>query len=196
MPRVARLVVPTVFLALVACGCPEPASDAAWVRTARADLPDAAKAQVGKALGSRDVLFQALSGRLVAAMQEGGPAAAIDVCRSEAAAISERVAGEQGVRIGRTSHRLRNPENAPPAWAKEAVAEQAGENAWFVHADGRLAGLLPIRLQNACVGCHGDADAMPGPVREAIAAAYPDDEATGFAAGDLRGWVWVEVPAP
>ena len=23
---------------------------------------------------------------------------------------------------------------------------------------------------------------------------YPDDQATGFAEGDLRGWMWVEAP--
>jgi hypothetical protein len=28
----------------------------------------------------------------------------------------------------------------------------------------------------------------------ALAARYPDDRATGFAPGDLRGWFWVEVP--
>jgi hypothetical protein len=27
-----------------------------------------------------------------------------------------------------------------------------------------------------------------------LAVAYPGDRATGFAPGDLRGWMWAEVP--
>ena len=32
-------------------------------------------------------------------------------------------------------------------------------------------------------------------VKEALAASYPADRATGFREGDLRGWFWIEVPA-
>jgi len=31
-------------------------------------------------------------------------------------------------------------------------------------------------------------------VREQLSTHYPDDAATGYQAGDLRGWFWVEVP--
>ena len=41
--------------------------------------------------------------------------AAIDACRVEAPRIAERV-GAAGVAAGRTSHRLRNPANAPEPW--------------------------------------------------------------------------------
>jgi len=47
----------------------------------------------------------------------------------------------------------------------------------------------------ACVVCHGDPAQIPDAVLAALAARYPDDRATGFAEGDLRGWFWVEVPA-
>ncbi len=30
--------------------------------------------------------------------------------------------------------------------------------------------------------------------KELIAESHPDDEATGFEVGDLRGWMWAEVP--
>ena len=53
--------------------------------------------------------------------------------------------------------------------------------------------LLPIRLQPQCTMCHGPAAAIADEVRAEIAASYPDDRATGFATGDLRGWFWVEV---
>jgi cytochrome c553 len=55
--------------------------------------------------------------------------------------------------------------------------------------------LLPIRLVALCATCHGDATTIPAPVQERLAALYPQDQATGFRDGDLRGWFWVEVPA-
>jgi hypothetical protein len=36
---------------------------------------------------------------------------------------------------------------------------------------------------------------IPAPVAEALARYYPQDAATGFDAGELRGWFWVVVPA-
>jgi len=50
-----------------------------------------------------------------------------------------------------------------------------------------------IATEPGCLACHGSEVAEP--VRAAIAERYPDDHATGFAVGDLRGALWVEVPA-
>ncbi|MDT4883752.1 hypothetical protein FQZ97_1198250 [compost metagenome] len=50
-----------------------------------------------------------------------------------------------------------------------------------------------IATEPGCLACHGTQ--MAPQVRAAIAAHYPDDAATGFAVGDLRGGLWVEVPA-
>ena len=54
---------------------------------------------------------------------------------------------------------------------------------------------MTVRRASArrCLACHGS-EVSPE-VREAIAARYPGDRATGFAVGDLRGALWVEVPA-
>jgi len=43
--------------------------------------------------------------------------------------------------------------------------------------------------------CHGPEDTIPQDVKDAIGEHYPEDQATGFRKGDLRGWFWVEVPA-
>ena len=70
--------------------------------------------------------------------------------------------------------------------------------AGFVNS-GSEANSLALRLMRGiatepgCLACHG-AQVAPA-VRAAIAAHYPDDAATGFAVGDLRGGLWVEVPA-
>jgi hypothetical protein len=168
-------------------------------RTAPADLDPAERERFEAARAAAQRLFERLGGRLLQAVSEGGPAAAIDVCRSAAPAIADEVSAERGLRIGRTSHRLRSPANAPPDWAAELVRslpedpEAAGPWA-FRLGDGRLGVTLPIRAKKMCLTCHGDREAMPGEVRAAIASAYPDDRATGFREGDLRGIFWVVVP--
>ncbi len=134
---------------------------------------------------------------LKAALVEGmqlGPANAIDVCRLEAPALAAEHSKE-GVRIGRSSHRLRNPANSGPVWVREAIA------AWLedpqdraprtVSLDaGREGYVEPILTQPLCLACHGSS--LDPAVAEALAAHYPNDEATGFEAGDLRGAAWVE----
>ena len=51
---------------------------------------------------------------------------------------------------------------------------------------------FPGADQLLCTTCHGES-ISPG-IASAIAERYPDDEATGFAVGDLRGVFWVEFP--
>lgn len=152
------------------------------------------EAQRNKALEAKDVLFAQLSGRLMEVMQEAGPAAAIDVCSKEAASIAAAVGKEQGVAIGRTSFRLRNKTNRPPAWARSLVQQRAGEPKFVSLPDGKAGALLPIRLQEKCLMCHGAKDTLLPDVGARLAATYPHDQATGFKVGDLRGWFWVEVP--
>lgn len=104
-----------------------------------------------------------------------------------------------GVKVGRTSARLRNPENAPPAWAREYVAETDGRKASEVAAAafdiGDRVGLLrPIEIRRRCLGCHAPAQALSEGTRDWLRRAYPEDRALGYAAGDLRGFWWAEAP--
>jgi hypothetical protein len=184
---------PLVLLAgsllLAACG-----EESAVRALGAGDLDAGQQRQVSRAEAARDALFERLSGRLAQAVASGGPPSAITVCKDEAPRIAADVGREQGVRIGRTSHRLRNPSNEPPAWARDLVARHVETPRFVARADGSLGVLLPIRLQKRCLACHGDPAAMPAGVREALASSYPADAATGFAEGELRGWFWVEVP--
>ncbi|MEZ6059028.1 MAG: DUF3365 domain-containing protein [Planctomycetaceae bacterium] len=148
------------------------------------------------ALAARDALFTRLSGRLTSVIEQNGPAAAIDVCRAEAPAMAEQVKQEFGVDIGRTSFRLRNSMNPAPDWATDFVTEQVDSPRLVALADETLGVLLPIRLQQKCVVCHGTEDQIPADVQAALKRQYPGDQATGFHENDLRGWFWVEVPAP
>jgi len=185
---------PVLLFLLSACGG-EPGNGTAWQPVREEALNDAQRAQRARALEARDAMFTELSEALLTAIEEQGAAEAINVCRCEAPQIAKRVAKEQGVAIGRTSFRLRNPDNAPPAWAARFVEQRAEDNVFVAHPDGRLGALLPIRLQNACLTCHGDPASIATDVRLNLDRFYPEDRATGFAQGDLRGWFWIEVPA-
>lgn len=135
--------------------------------------------------------------RLMAALQAGlagGTDRAIDACRVEAPAIAA-ASGGPGVAVGRSSHRLRNPANAPRPWVQPLldgfVAAPATAAPRAVALPGGGVGYVePIVLQPLCVTCHG-ATLAPA-VQARIAALYPADQATGFAPGDLRGLFWVE----
>jgi hypothetical protein len=49
----------------------------------------------------------------------------------------------------------------------------------------------PIYVQPLCVTCHG-ATLAPD-LQAKIDELYPNDQATGYAAGDLRGVFWAEL---
>ena len=101
------------------------------------------------------------------------------------------------MRVGRASHRLRNPANAPPAWVAPIletwVADPAARAPRTVSlAEGRSGYVEPILLQPPCLTCHGES--LAPEVAERIRTSYPEDRATGFQVGDLRGVFWVEYP--
>ena len=133
---------------------------------------------------------------LMAGMQKG-PVHAISACKDQAPAITNALAVE-GIRIGRTSHRLRNPGNTAPEWADIALKTYLSDDTDRAPrvvslADNREGYVEPITIKPLCLACHGD---NPAPdVAAQIQVMYPEDEATGFELDDLRGVYWVEYPA-
>lgn len=143
-------------------------------------------------------LATALRGRLTAAMREGGPAAAMEVCAREAQALVATTRRERGVTVGRSSLRLRNPADAAPDWVAAWLRAQgerpaAGVNGVRAVSGDRARVLRPIAVEGPCLVCHGPPEAIPEGVRAALSARYPEDRATGYAPGDLRGALWAEA---
>ncbi len=176
----ATLLVAPLILILYSCSGDEPG------------VPDAAVARAREALAP---FKKELKGALVTALEEGGPENAIQVCRLEAPKIAAAIALE-GVEIGRTSHRLRNPENAPAPWMEPFLAEYGANPSdsapRAVRLDSQHIGYVePIHVKPMCLTCHGDA--ISAPVQERLRALYPDDRATGFQADDFRGLFWVKL---
>ncbi len=148
-----------------------------------------------RAVAAKDALFKQLSTRLMDVIQKQGPAAAIEVCRSEAPEIATSVSKRYGVKMGRTSFKTRNPSNQAPQWANPLIEKRVEDPTFVSLPEGKTGALLPIVLKSKCVTCHGPKEQLAKDVRAALQRLYPDDQATGFAEGDLRGWFWVEVPA-
>ncbi len=165
--------------------------------TAAAQEDKAALAAEGKAVIQS--FAGALKGELKAAMKAGGPTQAIEVCNLRAPQIADRVSAESGWTVARSSHRLRNPANAPDAYTAAAIDEflkrqGAGEKAAdlvkaeIVEEDGRrmFRMVKAIPTGEICLVCHGGAEVKPE-VEARLAELYPDDRARGFRPGEMRG---------
>jgi predicted small lipoprotein YifL len=187
------LVLVVVLAGILGCGTKEPLNQEGWTAVAEADLNPAQTGQLERAMEARKILFSRLSTELKTAMEESGPVSAISVCKDAAPVIAADVSREQGLRIGRTSFKLRNAANAPPEWAKPWVEKRVEDPTYLAGPEGQLGVLLPIRAQAACLTCHGTEDTVPGEVQAVVAKLYPNDQATGFSVEDLRGWFWIEV---
>ncbi len=145
-------------------------------------------------LAAKEALFTKLSGRLMEAMSSQGPAAAISVCQKEASQIAAEVSAEHNLRIGRTGVRLRNPNNESPGWAKQLTDNKSDTPQFVILDNDNAAALLPIKLQAQCLMCHGPKEQIAPVIQDQLAKLYPDDTATGFSEGELRGWFWIEMP--
>jgi hypothetical protein len=158
--------------------------------------PDTVPADVvARADAARAGLAGTLLGTLTRAIAERGHAGAVTTCHDAAPQVTADVSREHNVRIGRTSFRIRNTDNTAPDWARLWVEGGSDELRWVQSDDGRWGELAPIRVSEPCLACHGLPESIAPDVRTAITTLYPNDQAFGFADGDLRGYIWVELAA-
>jgi hypothetical protein len=141
----------------------------------------------------------ATSTELTSALGSGGPGDAIRVCHLSATTLIQRIGREEGIAAGRTSARLRTPSNAPKAWSAPIVKQYADARAanvepLAVDLGDKVGVMQPVAHRAVCTPCHGVDEKLNPRVRDELKDRYPRDRATGFKDGDLRGWIWVEVP--
>lgn len=146
------------------------------------------------AVAAKDEMFKTLSAKLLEAMSQGGPAAAIEVCSKDAPKIADRIGKQFDVQIGRTSFKLRNSKNTPPDWVKPIIEDKPTEPRFVDLSENHTGALFPIMLKVQCLACHGPKEQISPDVQAQLDRLYPEDQATGFNEGDLRGWFWVDVP--
>lgn len=176
--------VPLAFVTMVAFGQESRADSEALLQASRT---------AAKEFG------ETLKGQLMAALQAGGPVLAIDVCKTVAGQIAADVSSMHGLSVRRTALRVRNERNAPDPFERQTLER-------FVEdlAHGKDVAILEhfevvsgdkgkvFRYMKAiptaaapCLSCHGTNIGQD--VRERLHERYPNDQAVGFKAGDLRG---------
>jgi hypothetical protein len=152
---------------------------------------------------------QELGAKLQSAVAAGGPVAAVEVCHSAAPEIAARISRESGWDVRRVGTRARNPATGrPDAWEQEQLSAfarrmAAGERPETLEARAivDVGGVPTERYMKAivtapvCLACHGDVAVQSAELRAKLRERYPDDAATGYRAGELRGAFTLRRPA-
>lgn len=137
----------------------------------------------------------AIGGALTNAMQEGGIPNALSVCNVKAIPITDSLSAFHNIKLQRVSDKNRNPKNkastedsivlnkfkAMLAMDEPAlpIVEQQGEKIIFYHA---------ILANTKCMKCHGVVgEDINQDHYEKILSLYPNDLATGYEPGEIRG---------
>lgn len=162
-------------------------------------------AMVADARKASGALIQKLGGELQTAIKEKGPADAISVCKERAPQVAAEISRQSNFDVKRVSPKNRNPAGVPDAWEAEAQAGlekrlAAGEDpktldTWQIvdTPSGKMFRFAKaLQVQPVCLTCHGDLATIPEPVKARLAAEYPQDKATGYAPGMVRGIITIK----
>lgn len=167
--------------------------------------PDPAQVEAARTVAGK--LLKSLGGELQAALGRGDVAAAITACAESAPRIAREISLAEGWQVTRVSTKPRNSQlGMADVWAQQVMLDferrlaAGADPATVEHAEvvvepaGRyLRYAKAISTQPMCLTCHGPADAIAPALQAALAAIYPKDRATGYAAGELRGAVVVKA---
>ena len=146
--------------------------------------------------------MQKLGTALKQQLESGGAESAISVCKQIAPALAAEYS-QNGRILKRVSLKPRNKIlGTPDSWETRMLerAEQSQHNGEAVagleysevrdEADGRwFRYFKAIPTQHICLQCHGQSYQIPDNVKAMLAAEYPDDQATGYSVGSIRGAV-------
>lgn len=180
-----------LVLTITACGDQAPPPSDILVKQRSARIADA---------------FQGtLQVELKTALKQGGPIMAASVCSEVAPAIAEAQSKQSGAKVRRVALRNRNPGaqvtadmrphydalakapliNGLPASRVWKTQSANGDQINFMRA-------VPMQ-EKPCAACHGTNVAPE--IADHIRTLYPDDLATGFSTGEMRGAIVISWPA-
>ena len=136
-----------------------------------------------------------LKGALVSAMKSAGPIEAIKVCNQVAPEIAQTLSEKYDLTIARTSLKVRNQNNSPDTWeinvlnqfeTRKANGEDVKKLVFSEAVDSKQMRMMKaIPTAKVCLTCHGSN--ITESVQASLNTLYPDDQATGFSLGDIRG---------
>jgi hypothetical protein len=149
-------------------------------------------------------LMITMKNELQAAMQNGGPVGAVGICSTRAQILTTEIPariGRPDIAIKRTSLKFRNPANRPTHEEElilQLFTEQLKQGIKLQPLTKKTKKILryyyPLQTAPLCLNCHGKPEDLNPEVRALLQRYYPQDKATGFAAGDLRGMIRITVP--
>ena len=190
------------FLALVLLGSSLGASEEYLIRGERGAAVQFIGEKTGKALKER------LMSNLKKEIKIHGLVSAVAYCSKNALELTSLVsesAGD-GVRVKRVSEQYRNPANKPDkadafayTYFEKYLKKEGHYPQNFVlrmrHKQNKDIEIFryfePLYIQEACLQCHGEK--VDPKVLAKIKELYPEDKATGYKLGDLRGFIAVEI---
>lgn len=139
-----------------------------------------------------------LKSELSSAMLAAGPINGLEVCKLRAEPIAREVTGSSAWHVARTSSKVRNLNNTPEPWELNILQQfekrlAEGEDINKLEYSGMqvVKGEMVFRYVKAiptggvCLACHGRN--VDSAVSQKITELYPNDQATGFSLGDIRG---------
>lgn len=111
--------------------------------------------------------------------------------------IGKKFYNATGYQLRQISSKYRNPDNKPDKFEEKALAEfEKDKNLSEYKGVDKINGqkvlryLTPLYIEEACLKCHSAKETIP----EFIQEDYPEDKATDYTFGDLRGAISVIVP--
>lgn len=143
--------------------------------------------------------------KLIAALQDeiqkSGAEAAIPVCKDMAPKMAGEISQQTGWKVKRVSLKARNDARAiPDAWEKAALEDfdkraAAGESPAKLEKGEKIGNeyrfVKALPVQALCLSCHGPAEQLSPAIKTTIGQHYPNDKATGYSEGQIRGVISV-----
>lgn len=198
MKRIATLVLPLTLLLIPAC---QEKAETQIESTPAALSKQEILAQGGKMSAA---LLGSLGPKLKGAMKSGGPVHALQTCKQLAQPSTSEVSDDyEGLTLSRVSLKTRNPKNAPDAldtkvltaWEKQLSDGGAIPTDVVKYNDeGSAVFYRPIMTEEVCTKCHGDPSTFSKELVARLSELYPEDQATGYKEGQLRGAFRVVFP--
>lgn len=152
-------------------------------------------------------LAEKVRGLLLQEIERGGFENAARVCSELAQAITQQFNKRTGYYARRVSLRYRNPKNIPDDYERRKLEEldflnreKRLENEYVeVFKEGNreyLRYMKPLVAIPLCLVCHGPEENIPSEIKAILVEKYPNDRATGFLGGDVRGTISVKIALP
>lgn len=139
--------------------------------------------------------------RLTKAIETSSAKGAISYCNTEAMQVIEKLEDSLGISIRRVTDRPRNPADSltgieKEIWEAYNFSPQNATAQLQILNEHELIMTKPIVISDVqCLKCHGDVDIdIDSETYDLIRQQYPEDQATGYDLGALRGMWSLMIP--